>query len=229
MQQTAPLESFPPRVSSCRLRPAAMPSLSSLIVQRQVATIAEVEQAIARQVIHGGDFLTNLLEVAPHAERLVSSAFGESIGLPTAAPGRLPPPEDEALELVPMDLALRALMLPMSVPSHCALMQPAAEKLADFLKNIKLQPGIAPVIQNADVTAFDSPDEIKAALVCQLYRPVRWIETIQALKARGMSTIAECVPGKVLTGLNKRIDGSVQCVALTDTASMRALIEGQAA
>ena len=115
MQQTDPLESFPPRVRSCRLRPAAMPSLSSLIVQRQVATIAEVEQAIARQVIHGGDFLTNLLEVAPHAERLVNSAFGESIGLPAAAPGRLPPPEDEALELVPMDLALRAVMLPIRI------------------------------------------------------------------------------------------------------------------
>ncbi len=123
--------------------------------------------------------------------------------------------------------AKRALMLPMSVPSHCALMQPAADRLADYLQNVRLQPGKAPVIQNADVTAFDSPDAIKAALVRQLYRPVRWIETVQALKARGMATVAECVPGKVLTGLNKRIESSLQCVALTDSASMRTLLEGQ--
>lgn len=122
--------------------------------------------------------------------------------------------------------AKRALMLPMSVPSHCALMKPAAEKLEAYLRNVSLQvPGV-PVIQNADVQAYSTPDEIKSALVRQLYRPVRWIETVQALAARGATTIAECVPGKILTGLNKRIVSEVQCVALTDAASMRALIEG---
>lgn len=122
--------------------------------------------------------------------------------------------------------AKRALLLPMSVPSHCALMKPAAERLAEYLKNVPLQAGHAPVIQNADVASFASGDEIKAALVRQLYRPVRWIETVQALSAKGCKVVAECVPGKVLTGLNKRIDGNLQCVALADSASMRALIEG---
>ena len=122
--------------------------------------------------------------------------------------------------------AKRALMLPMSVPSHCALMKPAAEKLEAYLRDVPMQASAVPVIQNADVQAFSAPADIKAALVRQLYRPVRWIETVQALNARGATTIAECVPGKVLTGLNKRIVPDVQCIALGDAAAMRALIEG---
>lgn len=122
--------------------------------------------------------------------------------------------------------AKRALMLPMSVPSHCALMKPAAEQLEAYLRNVPMQAPAVAVIQNADVQAFSTPDEIKAALVRQLYRPVRWIETVQALSARGATIIAECVPGKVLTGLNKRIAPEAQCVAFTDADAMRALIEG---
>lgn len=122
--------------------------------------------------------------------------------------------------------AKRALMLPMSVPSHCALMQPAAEKLDAYLQAVPMQATAVPVVQNADVQAFANPDDIKAALVRQLYRPVRWIETVQALADRGATTVAECVPGKVLTGLNKRIVSDVQCVALSDSAAMRAVIEG---
>ncbi|MDX2218726.1 MAG: ACP S-malonyltransferase [Burkholderiales bacterium] len=122
--------------------------------------------------------------------------------------------------------AKRALMLPMSVPSHCALMKPAAEKLEAYLRDVPMKAAVVPVIQNADVQAFATPEEIKAALVRQLHRPVRWIETVQALAARGATTVGECVPGKVLTGLNKRIVPDVQCVALADAAAMRTLIEG---
>lgn len=120
--------------------------------------------------------------------------------------------------------AKRALMLPMSVPSHCALMKPAAEKLRQYLQSVNLQAPAVPVIQNADVKAFSTPDEIKNALVEQLYRPVRWIETIQAIAARGHTTVAECAPGKVLTGLNKRIDGNLNCVALTDSNAIKTLL-----
>jgi [acyl-carrier-protein] S-malonyltransferase len=120
--------------------------------------------------------------------------------------------------------AKRALMLPMSVPSHCALMKPAAEKLRQYLQSVNLQAPSVPVIQNADVKAFATPDEIKNALVEQLYRPVRWIETIQAIAARGATTMAECAPGKVLTGLNKRIEGSLNCVALTDANAIKTLL-----
>jgi len=122
--------------------------------------------------------------------------------------------------------AKRALMLPMSVPSHCALMQPAAERLADYLKSVPMQAASRPVIQNADVKSFSSADDIKAALVRQLHSPVRWIETVQAIAASGATTVAECVPGKVLTGLNKRIDDQITCVALADAAAMKILIEG---
>ena len=121
--------------------------------------------------------------------------------------------------------AKRALMLPMSVPSHCALMKPAAEKLAVALKSVNGTLPAIPVIQNADVRAFSSADDIKQALVEQLYRPVRWIETIQAISVGGATTVIECVPGKVLTGLNKRIDTNLNCLAITDTASLVAAID----
>ena len=121
--------------------------------------------------------------------------------------------------------AKRALMLPMSVPSHCALMRPAAEKLAVALKSITCNVPVIPVIQNADVSAFSSANDIKQALVEQLYRPVRWIETIQAIAAGGVATVIECVPGKVLTGLNKRIDATLNCVAISGTASLIAAVE----
>ena len=121
--------------------------------------------------------------------------------------------------------AKRALMLSMSVPSHCTLMKPAAEKLARALETVACNVPATLVIQNADVRAFSSADEIKQALVEQLYRPVRWIETIQAIAAGGAGTVIECVPGKVLTGLNKRIDPSLNCLAITDSASLIAAVE----
>ncbi len=121
--------------------------------------------------------------------------------------------------------AKRALLLPMSVPSHCALMRPAAEKLAVYLQQVSVSVPVRPVIQNADVSTFASPDEIRKALVEQLYRPVRWIETIQAIAGGGATVAVECVPGKILTGLNKRIDGNLNCLAITDGASLRSAID----
>jgi [acyl-carrier-protein] S-malonyltransferase len=121
--------------------------------------------------------------------------------------------------------AKRVIMLPMSVPSHCALMKPAAARLAQYLASVAVNSPSAPVIQNADVKSHDSPEAIRQALVEQLYRPVRWIETIQAIAARGMQNVLECAPGKVLTGLNKRIEGSLSCTALTDSNALRAALQ----
>lgn len=120
--------------------------------------------------------------------------------------------------------AKRAMMLPMSVPSHCALMKPAAERVADAIKHIDVTVPTTPVIQNADVVAHTSSEAIKQALVEQLYRPVRWIETVQAIAAMGVVSVIECVPGKVLTGLNKRIDVTLQCHAVTGIESLLAAI-----
>ena len=117
--------------------------------------------------------------------------------------------------------AKRAIMLPMSVPSHCALMRPAAERLARYLESVALETPLVAVVQNADVISFDSPGAIKQGLVEQLYRPVRWIETIQAIAARGIKNVFECAPGKVLTGLNKRIDPSLNCIALNDAIGLQ--------
>lgn len=117
--------------------------------------------------------------------------------------------------------AKRALPLPVSVPSHCALMKPAAEKLAAALKNIVVAVPAVPVINNVDVVAETDPVRIKDALVRQLFSPVRWTETVVAMADQGVVTQVEMGPGKVLSGLAKRIDGRVEGIAANDPASVR--------
>ena len=119
--------------------------------------------------------------------------------------------------------AKRALPLPVSVPSHCALMKPAAEKLAAALADIAVAAPAFPVLHNADVAAYSDSAQIKDALVRQLYQPVRWVETAQKMALDGVTVMAECGPGKVLVGLNKRIAADAQHVALTDLAAFDAL------
>ncbi len=120
--------------------------------------------------------------------------------------------------------AKRALLLPVSVPSHCALMQPAADQLAAALADIEVRkPGIR-VIHNADVASHDEPQAIRDALTRQLYRPVRWTETVRLLAEDGLTQQAECGPGKVLAGLGKRIDARVKTLALTDAAALEAAL-----
>ena len=116
--------------------------------------------------------------------------------------------------------AKRALPLPVSVPSHSRLMKPAAEKLAAYLAHVTFVSPQIPVLHNADVSDHADPQEIKDALARQLYSPVRWVETIVALKSRGATRFVECGPGKVLAGLNKRIDGSLATLAIIDAASL---------
>lgn len=119
--------------------------------------------------------------------------------------------------------AKRALPLPVSVPSHCALMKPAAEKLTAALAQIEIKAPSIAVIHNADVAAYADPAQIKDALARQLYSPVRWVETVQQLAADGVTVVAECGPGKVLAGLNKRIVDGLLAVALTEPAAFEAL------
>ena len=121
--------------------------------------------------------------------------------------------------------AKRALPLPVSVPSHCSLMKPAAEKLAEALKSVVIKQPQIRVIHNADVAAYDDADKIKDALVRQLYSPVRWTETVNSLVSDGITESAECGPGKVLAGLAKRINKAAACSALTDAGQITAFIE----
>ncbi|MEW5942566.1 MAG: ACP S-malonyltransferase [Pseudomonadota bacterium] len=131
---------------------------------------------------------------------------------------------ERGMELAKAKGAKRALPLPVSVPSHCALMRPAADKLARYLDGVGLKTPQMPVLHNADVKSYGAEAEIKDALVRQLYSPVRWVETVQAFAAQGIGHVAECGPGKVLAGLNKRIDSALQAVALTDAAALEQTI-----
>jgi len=118
--------------------------------------------------------------------------------------------------------AKRAMPLPVSVPSHCALMRPAAEQLVDVIGGLRLhEPEIA-VINNVDVAVETDVGRVTDALVRQLYSPVRWAETVQKLAADGVTLAYECGPGKVLAGLVKRIDRSVEVVALENAAALQA-------
>ena len=121
--------------------------------------------------------------------------------------------------------AKRALELPVSVPSHCALMQPAADQLAEVLASISFKAPTIPVINNVDVTAVAAEADIREALKRQLFSPVRWVETIEKMTADGVDKLIECGPGKVLVGLNKRINKSMATAALVDAASINAALE----
>ncbi|WP_313701742.1 ACP S-malonyltransferase [Pantoea sp.] len=120
--------------------------------------------------------------------------------------------------------AKRALPLPVSVPSHCALMKPAADKLAVALENITFNAPAVPVINNVDVKAETDAVAIRHALVRQLYSPVRWTESVEAMAAQGVTQLLEMGPGKVLTGLTKRIVDSLTAAAVNDTASLTAAL-----
>jgi [acyl-carrier-protein] S-malonyltransferase len=131
---------------------------------------------------------------------------------------------ERGMELAKAKGAKRALPLPVSVPSHCALMKPAAEKLAEYLKFVQVQVPNISVLHNADVKSYTDVDAIKHALVQQLYSSVRWVETVQAIHQQGVAVAAECGPGKVLAGLTKRIVADMSCVALTNQTSINEFI-----
>lgn len=120
--------------------------------------------------------------------------------------------------------AKRALPLPVSVPSHCALMKPAADKLAIALQGIAFNAPQFPVVNNVDVKTETSPDAIRDALVRQLYSPVRWSESVEFMAGEGIEHLLEVGPGKVLTGLTKRIVDTMTAAAINDAASVSAAL-----
>ena len=121
--------------------------------------------------------------------------------------------------------AKRALPLAVSVPSHCALMKPAADKLAITLNDITFNTPKFAVINNVDVKVETSAEKIKAALIAQLYNPVRWTESVEEMAKQGVTLLVEMGPGKVLTGLTKRIVDSLSACAVNDKASLDVAIE----
>jgi len=135
---------------------------------------------------------------------------------------------DKAVAAAKSAGAKRVVKLPVSVPSHCALMQPAAKKLAELLENINIRTPVIPVIHNVDARTRQDPKEILQALVEQLYQPVQWTRCVRALTADGVSHLLECGPGKVLGGLCKRIDRNLLCQPMSEPGDIdmaRAAVE----
>jgi [acyl-carrier-protein] S-malonyltransferase len=116
--------------------------------------------------------------------------------------------------------AKRALLLPVSAPFHSALLKPAADRLAAYLAKVRIERAALPVVHNVDVSVAASPDAIRAALAAQAARPVRWIETVQAFAAQGVTHVLECGPGKVLSGLVKRIAPEIDALPLNDSEAI---------
>lgn len=194
---------------------------------------AELMQSTVPQ---GKGAMAAILGLSDDAVREVCSEAAQSSIVEAAnfnSPGQVviagaTPAVERAIELAKEKGAKRALPLPVSVPSHCSLMKPAAEKLAEALKSVTIKAPQIRVIHNVDVAAYDDAEKIKNALVRQLYSPVRWTETVNALADEGITQSAECGPGKVLAGLAKRINKEVSCSALTGAGEVAAFIESHA-
>jgi [acyl-carrier-protein] S-malonyltransferase len=116
------------------------------------------------------------------------------------------------------------MALPVSVPAHSSLMGPAAQRLGERLATVEFRRPRLRFVSAVDAAAHDDPADLRQLLVRQLASPVRWTDTVRALAASGIGTLVECGPGKVLTGLNRRIERSLQCLALEDADSLQAAL-----
>lgn len=132
---------------------------------------------------------------------------------------------DSVLPLMEEAGASRVVPLAVSVPSHCSLMKPAADALAEKLNSIEIQTPKVPVLHNVSVESFQDADMIKQALVEQLYKPVQWVKTVNSMKAQGADSLYELGPGKVLMGLNRRIDRKMAMKPVFDLGSLEKALE----
>lgn len=132
---------------------------------------------------------------------------------------------ERAIEIAKQMGARKAIPLPVSVPSHCALMHSAADKLAVRLEEIEFKSATMPVVQNVEAQVCGSAADIRSALVRQLYLPVRWVECVQYMASHAVDSLLECGPGKVLTGLNRRIDRGMGMYPVYDSGSLQAALE----
>ena len=127
---------------------------------------------------------------------------------------------EKACEVAKAKGAKRALPLPVSAPFHSSLLKPASDQLREYLASVNVQVPSIPVINNVDVAIVNEPAQIKDALVRQAAGAVRWVESVQAMAAQGVTHVVECGPGKVLAGLTKRIDGNLIGASVFDPASL---------
>ena len=178
--------------------PAGTGAMAAILGLNDVAVAAVCEQAAAGDVVSPVNYNSpGQVVIAGHAEAV-----------------------QRAMALAKEAGARRAVQLPVSVPSHCALMRPAAEQFAARLKQTVIKIPSIKVIQNVDAALHDDPDTIRANLDRQLYSPVQWVGSVQTVGKQGVTRIIEAGPGKVLTGLCKRIDKSISAAAVFDEASL---------
>ena len=131
---------------------------------------------------------------------------------------------NQAIELCKEAGAKRALPLPVSAPFHTSLMQPAAEHLSELVNSVTFKQPSVSVVHNVHAESEENPDTIKTLMLEQIYKPVRWVDCVKTLKSRGVDTIVECGPGKVLSGLNKRIDKELLSLATENHSSFEATL-----
>jgi len=154
---------------------------------------------------------------------ILSPANFNSIGQIVVAGHKAP--VERALQLAKAHGAKMAVLIPVSVPSHCQLMKPAAARLAVLLQEITIKHPLIPILNNVASVPYTDISSIREGLIKQLYLPVRWVEIIQALVQFGIAQIIECGPGKVLSGLSKRIDKHLQLSTTQDLASLQAILK----
>ena len=183
--------------------PAGTGAMAAILGLDDVAVAVVCEQAADGGVVSPVNYNSpGQVVIAGHAE-----AVQRAIALATEAGAR------------------RAVQLPVSVPSHCALMRPAAEQYADRLNKVTIKKPSIQVIQNVDATLHDDPDTIRANLDRQLYSPVQWVSSVQAMGKQGVTRIIEAGPGKVLTGLCKRIDKTISAAVVLDESSLQSALD----
>ncbi|MBR0565719.1 ACP S-malonyltransferase [Azoarcus sp. L1K30] len=189
-------------------------------------------QAMQEAVPAGDGAMAALLglEVDAVREACAEAAQGEVVEAANLnAPGQIviagaKAAVERAIEAAKGRGAKRAMLLPVSAPFHCALMGPAAERLAERLRAVNVMVPSIDVLNNVDVAVCREPDQIRDALIRQAFSPVRWIETIQVMASRGMTHIIECGPGKVLAGMTKRIAKEVEGGSVHDAASLEQMV-----
>lgn len=167
--------------------------------------------------------VVSLCEQSSRPDELVTPANYNAIGQIVVA-GHVAAIE-RLISLADQAGARMAKIIPVSVPCHCPLLKDASNIFAESLSLIKFKTPVIDVVSNVDLSIYQSPEHIRTKLAEQLYSPVRWVETIQLFKSRGVELIIECGPGKVLNGLIKRIDRGLNSLSVHDTVSMKQAVE----
>lgn len=212
---------------------SALVAAGALDFQEAVKLVRLRAQAMQEAVPQGEGAMAALLglDEAAAVEACAEAAQGEVVSAANLnSPGQIViagarAAVERAMAAAKARGAKRAVLLPVSAPFHCALMKPAAERLQERLAEIEVRVPTIPVLNNVDVAVETDPLRIKDALVRQAYSPVRWIETVQEIARRGATHVFECGPGKVLAGMTKRIEGSLQGAAIADAAGLEEILK----